>query len=67
MASGDLCTPALPWGDIPVADYLPRALAARAADGFVIRYLDLDDLIAMRRAVGRPKDLRRAEELGGLR
>ena len=29
----------------------------------MIRYLDRPDLIRMRRAVGRPKDLRRAQEL----
>jgi hypothetical protein len=34
-----------------------------AADGLVIRYLDCADLIRMRRAAGRPKDLRRASEL----
>jgi hypothetical protein len=34
-----------------------------AADGLVIRYLDRADLIRMRRAIGRPKDLRRATEL----
>ena len=65
-ASGDLCTPALPWGAIPVAEFLPRARIAGGADGLRIRYLDLGDLIAMRRAVGRPKDLRRAEELSRL-
>jgi hypothetical protein len=32
-----------------------------------IHYLDLDDLIAMRRAAGRPKDVRRAAELAALR
>ncbi len=62
-ASGDLCTPALPWGGIPVAEFLGRARTAYAADGLRVRYLDLDDLIFMRRAVGRPKDLRRADEL----
>jgi hypothetical protein len=37
---------------------------ATAADGLVVRYPDLADLIRMRRAVGRPKDLRRASESG---
>ena len=61
-ASGDCCTPALPWGDLPIADFLSRSRTARA-DGFDIRYLDRVDLIRMRRAAGRPKDLRRAVEL----
>lgn len=61
-ASGDCCTPALPWGGLPVADFLGRCLVA-AGDGFEIRYVDRADLIRMRRAVGRVKDLRRAEEL----
>ena len=42
--------------------FLARCRVA-AADGLVIRYLDLPDLIRMRRAVGRPKDLRRVSEL----
>lgn len=61
-ASGDCCTPALPWGDLPIADFLARRRTARA-DGFDVHYLDRADLIRMRRAVGRPKDLRRAAEL----
>jgi hypothetical protein len=63
FASGDCCTPALPWGDLPIAAYLARCQLAVAADGLEIRYLDRADLIRMRRAVGRPKDLRRASEL----
>ena len=66
-ASGDCCTPALPWGDLPVADYLERCLTATTAGGSTVRWLALEDLIAMRRAVGRPKDLRRAAELEALR
>jgi len=61
-ASGDCCTPALPWGSLDVAGVLGRSLVAEA-DGVRIRYLARLDLIAMRRAVGRPKDLRRAAEL----
>lgn len=64
-ASGDCCTPALPWGDLPVADFLDRCEQV-TADGVTLRYLALDDLIAMRLAVGRPKDLRRATELRTL-
>jgi hypothetical protein len=65
-ASGDCCTPALPWGGIPVREMLAGARTAVAADGTVVRYVDLPDLIRMRRAVGRPKDLRRADELQRL-
>jgi hypothetical protein len=65
-ASGDCCTTALNWGELPVTDFLGRCLTATAPDGFVIRYLARDDLIGMRRAVGRPKDLRRAAELEDL-
>jgi hypothetical protein len=64
-ASGDCCTPHLPWGDLPVVEFLRRSRRARA-DGFDIRYLDRVDLGRMRRAAGRPKDLRRADELDGL-
>jgi len=63
-ASGDCCTPALPWG-LPVSDFLGRCETADAG-GFTIRYLSLPDLIQMRLAIGRPKDLRRAQELAGL-
>jgi hypothetical protein len=62
-ASGDCCTPALPWGDLPVAEFIARADGATTAAGTRIRYLNRADLIAMRRAAGRPKDLRRAAEL----
>jgi hypothetical protein len=65
-ASGDCCTPALPWGDLPVCDFLARCDVARAGDGTEIRYLNRADLIRMRRAAGRPKDLRRADELDRL-
>jgi hypothetical protein len=65
-ASGDCCTPALPWGDLPVAAFLARCQVATAPDGLMIRYLNRADLIRMRRAVGRPKDLRRATELEQL-
>ena len=65
-ASGDCCTPALPWGSLPVADFLGRCETARA-DDFTIRYLSRQDLILMRQATGRAKDLRRAAELQALR
>ncbi|MFC0543183.1 hypothetical protein [Kutzneria chonburiensis] len=62
-ASGDLCTPALPWGSLDVGSFLERALSVSDVDGLVVHYLRRDDLVLMRRAVGRPKDIRRAEEL----
>jgi hypothetical protein len=65
-ASGDLCTPALPWGSLDVGEFLDRALAVSDMDGLVVHYLRRDDLVLMRRAVGRPKDIRRAEELERL-
>ncbi|MEQ7125577.1 hypothetical protein ABN034_13775 [Actinopolymorpha sp. B11F2] len=67
QASGDCCTPALPWGALPVRDFLGRALTASGADGLEVCYLRREDLVLMRRAVGRPKDLRRADELERLR
>ncbi|MFF4038658.1 hypothetical protein [Streptomyces sp. NPDC001816] len=65
--NGDLCTPALPWGDMDIAPCLARAVSARNPAGFTIRYTTLDDLIHMRRSLGRPKDHRRADELVRLR
>ena len=44
-ASGDCCTPALPWGDLPVAAFLARCQVATARDGLVNRYLDRAELI----------------------
>jgi hypothetical protein len=64
-ASGDCCTPALPWGNLPVADFLGRCETASAGD-FTIRYLSRQDLIQMRQVIGRPKDLRRAREMASL-
>ncbi|UNO38886.1 hypothetical protein [Streptomyces sp. MST-110588] len=66
-AAGDLCTPALDWGGLDVAPCLSRAEHAHDPSGFTIRYVALDDLIRMRRAIGRPKDHRRADELERLR
>jgi hypothetical protein len=65
-ASGDCCTPALAWGPLPVRDFLSRALTVSGPGGFELHYLSREDLIRMRRAVGRPKDVRRADELERL-
>jgi hypothetical protein len=62
-ACGDCCTPALPWGELPIAPMLYRCQVVVAAPGFSIRYVAKQDLIRMRLAVARPKDLRRAAEL----
>lgn len=64
-ACGDLCTPRLPWGDMDVSAFIERAETCDV-EGARVRYLRLDDLQAMRRAVGRPKDLRRVAELDAL-
>jgi hypothetical protein len=65
QASGDCCTPALPWGALDVAAFAARADVA-GVDGATIHFVSLEDLVAMRRAVGRPKDIRRAAELEAL-
>jgi hypothetical protein len=65
--SGDLCTPDLPWGNMDTAPCLVRAVSAHDPAGFTIRYAALDDLIQMRRSLGRVKDHRRADELERLR
>ncbi|MEU7884966.1 hypothetical protein AB0B54_05660 [Microbispora bryophytorum] len=65
-ASGDCCTPALPWGDLRLREILDRAVTAHGPGGLEVHYVSREDLIRMRRAMGRPKDLRRAAELDGL-
>jgi hypothetical protein len=65
-ASGDCCTPHLPWGGLDVTSFLDRAMVTEV-DGVLIRYLALGDLVAMRVMASRPKDLRRLAELERLR
>jgi hypothetical protein len=55
----------LPWGDLPITEFIARREVASAA-GLEISYLRREDLIRMRRVAGRPKDLRRAAELERL-
>jgi len=62
-ACGDCCTPRLPWGDLDIMGIIKRAELAQDEDGLAIRYVAAADLATMRRAVGRPKDLRRVQEL----
>ena len=64
-AAGDCCTPRLPWGGLDVAAFVERSLVTDVG-GVRVHYLAIDDLVAMRRAVGRPKDLRRADELEAI-
>lgn len=64
-ASGDCCTPALPWGELDIVGVLERAEVADEG-GVTVHYASRTDLIAMRRASARAKDLRRAEELARL-
>jgi hypothetical protein len=64
-ASGDCCTIRLRWGDIDVVGIIERATTTHG-DGTTVRYASSADLIAMRVAVGRPKDLRRVDELRRL-
>jgi hypothetical protein len=61
-ASGDCCTPQLPWGTLDVAGIIDRAEAATEG-GVTLHFATLADLVAMRRAANRPKDVRRATEL----
>jgi hypothetical protein len=64
-ASGDCCTLRLPWGALDIAGTLARAVSASDRE-MTVHYVTRPDLVAMRRAAGRPKDLRRAAELEAL-
>ena len=64
-ASGDCCTPRLNWGDLDITGFLSRA-ESTPIEGILVRYLALEDLIAMRRTTPRLKDLRRLKELEEL-
>ncbi len=62
QVSGDCCTPSLPWGTLDVRQFMGRAESCEV-NGVRINYVSKPDLITMRLAAGRPKDLRRAAEL----
>jgi hypothetical protein len=64
-ASGDCCTPALPWRGLDVDGMIERA-DQTTLDGIELRFLAVADLIEMRSIVGRPKDIRRVDELRRL-
>jgi hypothetical protein len=63
--AGDLCTPLLPWGALDVHAFLQRKSWSQV-ETLAVPYLDLQDLIEMRRQVARPKHVRRARELEAL-
>ena len=65
-ACGDCCTPSLPWGGVDLRAVLARSETAASPDGLEVRIPTRTDLIRMQRALGRPKDLRRAAELERL-
>jgi hypothetical protein len=65
-AGGDCCTPRLPWGELDIVGIIRRAELAVDHGGLRVRFVSAADLIVMRRAVGRAKDLRRADELARL-
>ena len=76
LRAGDHFTLATDAGDLDllgtpagVASFaaLERASTRLDLDGLVIRVAAIDDLIAMKRAAGRPKDLIELEVLGALR
>ena len=64
-AAGDCCTPGLPWGGLDIEAFISRAETVIVGD-VPVHYLTRPDLIDMRLAVGRPKDLRRVAELRSL-
>lgn len=51
----------------PVYDRLREAATVEEVDGVEVRIASLDDLIAMKRAAGRPKDLVAVEELEAIK
>jgi hypothetical protein len=64
--AGDVDILAMPAG-VDGFEHLARRARELDLDGFVVRVADLDDLIAMKRAAGRPKDLIEVEVLSALR
>lgn len=64
-SAGDCCSPALAWGELDIEGFMDRA-ESTLVDGIRLHYISRSDLVAMRLAVGRPKDRRRAAELERL-
>ena len=76
FAAGDQFTLATDAGNVDVLgmpagvrrfEELERASVVMDLDGLTVRVASLDDLIRMKQAAGRPKDLIEAEVLGALR
>ena len=65
--SGDLDVVRHPVGVMGFEELAANAVDAELADGLFVRVASLDDLIAMKRAAGRPKDRIELEVLGALR
>jgi hypothetical protein len=65
-ATGDCCAASLPWGEFDIEGIIRRADTSHGRAGLTVRYVSAADLTTMRRAVGRPKDIRRADELERL-
>ncbi len=63
---GDLDLLGTPAGTLGYEDLLPGAVDVDL-DGLVVPFASLDDLIRMKRAAGRPRDLAELEILGALR
>lgn len=76
LAAGDSFTLVTDAGDLDILgtpqgttgyDDLARTATETDLDGFVVLVTSIDDLIRMKRAAGRPKDLIEVEVLGALR
>ncbi|WP_375433148.1 hypothetical protein [uncultured Friedmanniella sp.] len=43
-ASGDCCTPDLPWGELPIQDILASSTRLSASDTLDVEFISRDDL-----------------------
>lgn len=65
--AGDLDILATPSGTGGFADLVRTSVRTDLGDGLIVRVASIDDLIRMKSAAGRPKDLIELEVLGALR